>query len=370
MSRKRKPPELRTIDEAAENEESKRYFRLDPEEGASDEQVVVKLVPEDPDVRKLEVPARDDVERRANEPNVDNLITTQPSTAEVTEAEWGKAASERRPVLWGWFALLGIAILVVSIWSISHIRDAEEQLETIRFGTETILNMEEASISQARGQIQRINEAIMTFSEARDAETMAGVVRQPERVRPLMEDHYSRHPFQKLGRPRIDSLKPLTLGSHGDYWMASLTYEQSGRRNLIVQSGEEGDARVDWETAICYQPMDWDEYVRDRPFGTTMDFRVYLEPDSLYSHEFQDSVLWDCYKLTALDSEEVLFGYIKAGDSSAEILRQWFQRFPSRPASMIVRLSLPAGMESPRGVVIDRVLSVRWIYIIPPDGDS
>ena len=367
---KRKSPELRIIDEAEEKEEDTRYFRLDPEEGTSDEQVVVKLDAPDATVRKLDFPKRQDVETRSNEPNVEDLITVNRPTLEETEAEWGKAAAERRPVPWGWFVLLGLAIAGVSIWSISNVRDAEEQLDTIRLGTETILDMEQTSIVRARHQIERIHESLIAFSEAPDVETMAGVVRQPERVRPLMDDHYSRHGFEPLGRPRVEILRPLTLGQHGDFWMATVSFGQSEKRNLIIQAGAEGDARIDWETVVCYQPMPWDDYVRARPHGTTMDFRVYLEPDSLYSHEFRDSALWDCYKLTALDSEEVLFGYIRSDNPSAELFRQWFRRYPSGPASMILRLSLPDGLTSPRGVVIDHALSVRWIYIVPPTGDS
>lgn len=370
MPRRRHRPELRTVDEAAEKEEDKRYFRLDPEEGSSDEQVVVKLMPQEPEVRKLEVPLKEQLETRANEPTVDNLITVDRPTLEQMEADWGKATAERRPVPWGWFFLIGLLIAGVAIWSITRIRDAEEQLETIRIGTERILDIEETSILQARNQIERIEESLAIFSQAPDIDSMASIIRHPDRVKPLMEDHYSRHSFQPLGRPRIESMRPLTLGQHGDFWMATLSFDQSEKRNLIIQTDQDGPARIDWETFVCYQPMAWDDYARERPMGTTMDFRVYLEPDSLYSHEFRNSTLWDCYILTALDNEEMLFGYIRADNPSAELLREWFRRFPSRKAPMVLRLSLPEDLTSPRGVVIDQVLSVRWIYITPPSDGS
>jgi len=38
-----------------------------------------------------------------------------------------------------------------------------------------------------------------------------------------------------------------------------------------------------------------------------------------------------------------------------------------RRASIIVRLTVPDGVQSRRGVVIERVLSPRWIYLDPPD---
>jgi hypothetical protein len=138
---------------------------------------------------------------------------------------------------------------------------------------------------------------------------------------------------------------------------------------LLETDGQAG-VLVDWETAVCYQPMDWDEYVVSRPAGTTMDFRVYLEPDMFFSHEFSDATQWDCYRLTALGAEEPLFGFVRKGSDTAERLRQRFQTHGPQATAMVLRLSLPVGLTSRRGVVIDRVLSERWIYVEPPNGGS
>ncbi len=370
MPRNKKAPELRTIDEEAEKDEVARYYRLDPEQGVSNEQAVVKLDAPDAKISKLEVPVRNEVETRTIEPGVENLITTNKPTLEQEEAQWGGGASGRRPILWGWFALIGVLLAGLAIWAFIEIRRAGEQLDTIRVGTEEMLKQEEASALKARSQIERIEHSLRVFTEAPDMETMATVVRHPERVRPLMKDHYSRHDYEPIGPRRVDSLRPLTLGSMGDFWMVTLESEENERMKLLVQAPEDAEARVDWETAVCYQPMDWDDYARERPHGTTMDFRVFIEPDTLYSHDFRDSEKWDSFLLTALDSEEVLFGYIRSDNPSAELLRTWFGRFPSRPAAMVLRLSLPEGLQSPRGVVIDEVLAIRWIYIVPPTKDA
>jgi len=370
MSRRRNTPELRPVDEAAEKEQGMRYFRLDPEQGPSAEQEVVKLESTRGPAQKLMVPVREEIETRSNEPGIDSLIEGELTTMESLEEAWGQAAVEKRPLPWGWFALIALVLVGGALWSLKDILFAKEQLEVIRLETQSILETEESSVESARSLIDRIESSLYAFCLAPDLDSMRRIVRHPHRVRSLMEDHYSRHPFQPFGAGNIEMLRPLTLATRGDFWAATMRFDDGTKKNFIIQADEEGEALVDWETAVNYQPMPWDEYATKRPVGSPLDFRVYLEPDSLFSHEFRDSAKWDCYLLTALDSEEMLFGYVKSDSPTAQLLRMWFQRVPSQRASMILRLSIPEGLTSPRGVVIDHALSVRWVYIASPDVGS
>lgn len=370
MSRQRKAPELIPVDEDAEKEQSTRYIRLDPGQNPSDEQKVVKLEATREPTQKLAVPVREETETRSNEPGIDSLIEGDLATLAGLESAWGQAAAERRPLPWAWFALISIALVGGALWSLRNVIFAKETLDVIRIETESILETEETSIENAKTLIQRIESSLTTFCMAPDLDAMARLVRHPDRVRPLMDDYYARHPYKPLGAASIETLRPLTLATRGDFWAATLRLENGTKRNFIVQVNEEQTGLVDWETAVNYQPMEWDDYARKRPVGSAMDFRVYLEPDLLYSHEFRDSAQWDCYMLTALDSEEVLFGYVQSDSPTAELLRIWFERMPSERASMILRLSIPEGLTSPRGVVIEHALSVRWIYIASPDAGS
>lgn len=76
--------------------------------------------------------------------------------------------------------------------------------------------------------------------------------------------------------------------------------------------------------------------------------------------------MWDAYKLTALNGEEVLYGYVRIDSPSAELLRQWFAMRPNTRAMMVLNLVVPEGLQSPRGLVIDHAKSARWIYVLPP----
>lgn len=370
VARQRKSPELLPVDEAAEQENHERYFRLDPERGVAEEREIVRLDATNEPAQRLAVPVRDNAETRSHQPGIETLIDAELAALEGLEEAWGKASSERRPLPWGWFALIALILAGGATWSLRHVIFAEEQLEIIRGETQSILETEESSVEEARGLIQRIESTLRAFCAAPDIETMSYFVRHADRVRPLMDAHYARQPFEPVGPFVIETLRPLTLGTHGDFWAAKLRLRNGREQNLIMQAGDTGKTLVDWETAVNYQPMAWDDYARERPAGSTMDFRVYLEPDSLYTHEFRNPSQWNCYMLTALDSEEMLFGYVRAGSPTAQLLRTWFQRNRAQRASMILRLSIPEGLASPRGVVIDEALSVRWIYIASPDGGA
>lgn len=370
MSRRRKSPELHAVDEAAESDKSTSYVRLDPEFGASDEQEVVKLATTPEAAQRLVVPVRDEVEMRSNEPDIESIIDAERASLQGAEATWGQAAEEKRPLPWGWFALIGLALVGISGWALKHIIFTQDQVEIIHMEAETLLDTEQSSYESARVLIDSIESSLFAYFSASNIDEKASVVRHPERVLPLMRDHYSRHPFLRHSDPVIETLRPLTLGIHGNFWLANMQLPDGTKQNLIVQTNDEEKPLIDWETAVNYQPMAWDEYVQTRPKGTSMDFRVYLTPDNLYSHEFRDSEAWDCYMLTAHNSEEILFGYVRSDSPSAELFRTWFERHPNQRAPMILRLTLPENITSPSGVVIEHALSVRWIYIVSPVAES
>jgi hypothetical protein len=100
-----------------------------------------------------------------------------------------------------------------------------------------------------------------------------------------------------------------------------------------------------------------------------LDFRVYAEADNFFSHEFADSNRWACFRLTALDSDVPLFGYAPAGGEVATTIQQLLQQNAGHRSSLILRLSIPEGLQSRSGVMIEKVLSPRWLYIESPASD-
>jgi hypothetical protein len=198
---------------------------------------------------------------------------------------------------------------------------------------------------------------------------MARLVRQPDRVVPLMRDFYQNRPVGGRLLKSIRVLQPLTLDKRGDFWIASVSLADGAKSNLIIQTPDDGEPKIDWETFVCHQPKPWDEFVTRGPAGTSFDFRVYAERDNFNAHEFADSEKWTCFRLTALDSEETLFGYAATGGIEEQTLSQLLRDTGGARASVILRLMIPDGLRARRSAVIEKIINNRWLHVDPPAAD-
>jgi hypothetical protein len=136
-----------------------------------------------------------------------------------------------------------------------------------------------------------------------------------------------------------------------------------------VEARSPKDVKVDWESYVCYQPMAWDEFATARPAGYTGDFRLYAELDHFYSHEFSDAENFMSLRLTALNGEETLYGYAERGGELAGRIAELIAANGGGPTPLILRLHIPEGFSSRRGVVVRSLVCPRWVFVTDP-GDS
>ena len=367
MARGDKRVELRTVDDEAVQPEA--AVRLpSPGKAPPPEEKPIRLpgpaLPKEPS--RLDVPTRDDLELRSHQPGIEALIETDTGNPDYTEESWGEGRTRSHPLPWGWFLLLGLAISAAVIWSLTRIGTADQDAERRRSETQVLLSESEQQEQEARQLVDRIELALRVYFSANSVASMSRLVRQHERVLPLMRDYYQRHPFTATPLKSVRVLQPLTLENRGNFWMASVVLTDNRLRNLIIEIDPAGNPLIDWETLVCYQPLEWDEFARKRPAGSSLDFRVYVQPDAFFSHEFADSGKWLCFRLTALDSDETLFGYVAADKPLASEITSLSGINRNQRTSMILRLSIPSGLRSRQGVIIEKIMSPRWIYLDPP----
>jgi hypothetical protein len=316
---------------------------------------------------RLDVPVHEEFEIRTHQPGIDSLIEAGPSAPELMEADWGKQATHHRNIPWGWFVLLGLMLTGAAIWSLSRIREADDQADQILVATQSTLADDAKEDLEAGQLIDRIEAVTRSYFETTDPETLASYVRLPERITPLMTRHYGGKPISENPVLRTALLQPLTLDNRANFWMHSVELKNHEQRNLIIEILDSGEPKIDWETLVCHQPMKWDDFARQRPTGVSLDFRVYLEKDHFFSHEFADADRWNCFRLTALDSEETLFGYAKTTDPVTADLLALLQQSGGQRVAVIVRVNVPEGLQSRRGIVIEKLMCPQWIYLDSPD---
>ena len=109
-----------------------------------------------------------------------------------------------------------------------------------------------------------ISHAVEGFLAAKTVEAKLPFIRDPERVKPLMMDFYSRQPmlepaWRGLGRVvRVDE-----PGYRFGYVQA--LFDGAPAVTLIIEEMDDGGFRVDWECLVRYGEMAWSEFTRLRP---------------------------------------------------------------------------------------------------------
>lgn len=366
MAREEKRFELRPVDEAADLKAP--VIRLESVETSLREPLVRLAKPVEAKVsQRLEVPDRDDFEPRTHQPGIEALIEPEPANPDFLEHEWGKNSTHRKAIPWGWFVLIGLILGGGIIWSLSGVKEADIQADKIRVETQSRVGDDAKDELEATQLIEGMDAINRKFFDTTRIEDLTKLVRDPQRVRPLMDHYYGGKPIPLNPVIRTHLFQPVTLDNRSNFWMATVELADHSNRNLVLEILDSGEPRIDWETLVCYQPMEWDSFATARPAGVSLDFRVYLESDNFFSHEFADSSRWNCFRLTALESDETLFGYAKVDAEVAKSLATLVRQNQGRKTSVILRLSIPQGLQSRRGVVIEKLLSPRWIYLDPPE---
>lgn len=360
MARDSEKPVLKVVDETPVKPQQ--VVRLTSGDGAVARTVPVPTVAP---LTRLEPVDRGHEEKRTHEPDYEALAETEVAAVALEET-WEDGHRESKPLPWGWFALFGLLIAGGAVWSVVHLESNKSTPEAARSQNLQALDLEVRERAEAEATVEKIMKTVRAYCEADSIESLCKVVRHPARVRPLMEDWYRTHPLVASRFATLDLFQPVTLESKGSFWMVSCTMQDDQKRHLLLEAEEGGVARVDWETEVCYQPMDWDEYARTRPPGS-MDFRVRVEPDHLFSHEFSDSRRWACFRLKTLKGDRVLFGYIELASEEGRRLVRFMEQNEKREAALLLRISTPTGLKSPNGVVIEKLMSPRWTYVEAPD---
>ncbi len=288
-------------------------------------------------------------------------------TPRADEEIWGTGKKAVRTPPWGWLALLGLILAGSLVWAILTAGKGDREAFESRTEPTVAMISDRQETGEATRLIGRIENTVRQFLAAESVAELQDVVRHPERVLPLMRHHYQSAPPVPTVMTGFRVLQPRTLDLNRTFWIASMDVEGASPRNLLLEVIGPEEVRVDWETAVTYQPMDWDDFARDRPAGRSLEFRVQATPDSLHSHEFGDSGKWECYRLTAPGAGETLFGYAATGSAAAKKLSSVFAPGQKESESVILRLLVPEGLRSPSGVVIEALASPRWTYVESPE---
>lgn len=169
-------------------------------------------------------------------------------------------------------------------------------------------------------------ELVKEFLLADTVEKKLPLVRFPQKVKPLMELWYKGRPDRSQQATRDERAESRTKFLHIDgakfIVVIMLLEPQQDYKIFAVESTPEDGLKVDWETAVGWQAMTVEEFMKGKP-TTPQPFRVQAEPGDYYNGHYSDESVWCAVTLSYPGNPDfMLYGYVDRTTPTGERLMQ------------------------------------------------
>ena len=197
------------------------------------------------------------------------------------------------------------------------------------------------------------------FYAALAVEEKLSHVRQPERVRPLMEAWYRDREIERRRIAEVIFKKKRTIGERR-FVMLAVEFDDGGQQIIAVEQSADGESFLfDWEVSVGYQPMPLEKFRNAMPTDP-IPFRVLCKLADDYRAPFEDAAEFQCVRLTYPgDNEFRLTGYIDRGTDWAD---EFLAKLEFGGASVIAGLRYPEDPASDAHVEVVRIVHESWFY--------
>lgn len=217
-------------------------------------------------------------------------------------------------------------------------------------------------------------QAVRQFMAADGIEAKLPLVRQPERMRPLMQRWYrdgrSAGPMG-VGEPSLQDKRGGDPGSAGYYVLLAMpvyvpdplnpgsTYEEMTFFAVEeIRNGSSSTYLVDWETSVGYQELPLETFKATMP-PEASPFRIYMKADNYYNHGFSE-LEWQCVAIYYPGRDFHLYGYINRSTREGREMLPLVEE--GRRAGIIADLVYPPNPVSRDQVIVKRMRYPSWFF--------
>jgi hypothetical protein len=172
---------------------------------------------------------------------------------------------------------------------------------------------------ETRQVLHAIEECVRHYLAANTVADISAWSRNPERVQWLMVDYYRKHKRPHLALKAIESMTPASIGQR-PFLLVKVEVENLDRKkldqsreafvSLVLEQTAEFEFKVDWETDVFYQPMEWKEYLHKRPLRP-LSMRVLVSKADFYVFAFRDKTRYQSYRLSVPGETDDLLAYVE-----------------------------------------------------------
>ena len=121
-----------------------------------------------------------------------------------------------------------------------------------------------SGIEDIEAKADKIGQVVQAFFAARTVEAKLPCIRDPERVKPLMEEFYSREPMPEIVWRGLGKVVRVEEPGYRFGYVQAL-FDNASAVTLIIEERKDGDFRVDWECLVRYGQMAWTDFLRLKP---------------------------------------------------------------------------------------------------------
>ena len=282
-------------------------------------------------------------------------------------AHHGGANTHKRRTVTAVAIIGGLVAVAVLIYSIKVDADvamaaAHRPVERIPAPTEVGLKGEEAVFLPKLEQ-NTARAAVEEFARAGTWEELLPLVRQRDRMEPIMRKYYEERPYkpmslQETRLAQANYNKGLLLVN-----INGVSDENDNYRELpfLLERTEDGQYLVDWEFVVEYNPYTWEHFRQLRP-KEVETFRVLLTPADYYNFEFADSRIYQSFKIE--DRETGFVGIYAFAKRDSEVAKRLEDEMRTTlPLPCMVKLKFPENGQGDTVVEITDWVRKGWMVL-------
>lgn len=119
-------------------------------------------------------------------------------------------------------------------------------------------------IQDLEAKRSRIEKMLKSFFQTVALDEKAGLVRDAERVKPLMQAYYARNPLRARMVQGLGTLQSVGERGHRLGYIQVL-FSGGNPQSIIIEEISDGEFRADWESLVRYGDMSWEDFLKEKP---------------------------------------------------------------------------------------------------------
>ncbi len=217
-----------------------------------------------------------------------------------------------------------------------------------------------SAIEDIESKRLNIEHTLRGFFEAASIDQQLAFARDPQRVRPLMENYYRSHPYTPLEWKTLGWILPVEEEGYR-LGYAQAVFATAEPVSLIIEEMVDGTFRVDWESSVRYGEIDWAEFLKTQPSEPTL-FRVIASKPQNIPPEAAPMGS-ELLEIKHPDDNDVVYAYFDRKDPKFQPLLQQLETGNWKDVPLTLRLCFPGPAGSGKNARIADVEGKGWLIL-------